>query len=297
MSQILSSTIKLNREQIETTVNNLARCRHFTKVEKIFEGSPKFTKEVLNELQELGIEATKITKFADNYIIYKFSNVKEFDSTKDLKKINKNIKIKNLNERTEFVFVVDCDKFDKQFYLALISLYPLIHKDLMKNIEKEKIKGGSEKPSTKDRTFNFKFESDDCYVSICPSNYITTSISKHFDNTILPCTYRIFSLCEIYPLIGSKNELFGFTKDFELAEYEELYNKMDYQYIMDNDPMVKILNARSGDLIIYKQILYDSVPYYEYAIRQVHQCLNNSESVDISGLYINDDDDDDDYYD
>lgn len=274
MAQILSSSIKLNEDQVETTVNNLAKIRHFNKVEVIFEGKPSFAESNLEKMKELGIVTGKVTKFANNYKIYKFSDVRTNDSVKTLLSYNPGAKIKNLEPRVEFLILVDSDKFDKQFYLAVVALYPYIHEDLLRQ----------NKSSVK----NEPDSDENCYVTIASTNIITSSIAKHFNDSILPCNYRIFSLCDVYPLIGSKRKLYGFTKDFEVMENEILYNKCSYPIILDSDPMVKILNARNGDLIICQHLLFETTPYWEYSIRKVEQCLNESDSVDISGLYVAD---------
>jgi hypothetical protein len=262
MSQILNSSIKLNEDQILTVINNLAKCRHLTKVEQIFKGKPSFKEETIKKLEELkevkkmNFEYSKVTKLVDVYI-FKLSIVEENDSVRELRIYNPNVKIKNLNERVEFVFVIDTDRFDKQHYLSLIALYPLIHDYV---------------------DFN------NVNVSITCSNLITTAIAKHFNSMFLPCPYRVFSLCDVYPLIGSKSGLYGFTSDFELIEYEELYNKCDYMIIYDNDPMVKILNAQENDLIICKNILFETTAYFEYTIRIVKRVLIDTDSIDTSGL-------------
>ena len=92
MSQILSSSNKLNREQIETTVKNLAECRHFTKIETIYEGKPTYSEENISKMKSLGIDLPKVTKFATNYIIYKLSEPEENESSRSLRKYYKNAK-------------------------------------------------------------------------------------------------------------------------------------------------------------------------------------------------------------
>ena len=183
--------------------------------------------------------------------------------TKELLRYNKDAKILNLNKRKEIVIVIDADKFDKQHYLAIIGLWGHIKNHLDLN-------------------------TDQCLVSIVSTNIITQAIEKHFTNiTILPCNYRLFSLCEVYPLIGSRSSLWcGSSRDFELLEYEPLYNKNNYQQIYDDDPVVKILNAKHKNLILCKQTYYETSPYTEYSIREVTPRLNDTESIDISGLHI-----------
>lgn len=267
MTQILSSSIKLNEQQVETTINNLVAIRHFTKKEKIFEGKPNFSTQQIELLKKKvsdKIEITKVTKFANNYTIYVLSNPKPAKYTEELRKYNKDVKILNLNERTEILIVLDSNKFDKQHYLAIIGFWDKIE------------------PYLKDA------KPDDCLVTIVSTNIITQAISKHFQSSmILPCNYRLFSLCEVYPLIGSRNTLWcGSSRDFELLEHEDLYNKNKYQIIFDDDPVVKILNAQKDQLIICKQTYFEVSPYSEYVIRKVTQRLNDSESLDISGLHI-----------
>lgn len=291
MTQIQSSSIKINLDQAEIVINNLATVRHFTKVEKLFKGLPSFSEESMRKLEELGINAGKITKFADNYVIYKLSEPKENDSVRNLRKYNKNIKIKNLNNRTEFIIVVDADKFDKQHYLAIIALYPIIHEELSKQLnltkqssEVKELKGGS----TLNRNFELKSESDECLVTIVPTNKLPLSIIKHFDANILPCTYRIVSAQAMYYLLGSTSRVMGsYCWDYELCEYEQLYNKKDYGVILDSDIVTKILNGRQGDLIICKAVRTEGTPYAEFEIRQVCSSLNEGEeSVDTSGVYV-----------
>lgn len=263
MTQLLSSSIRLTPEQVNTTINNLAKIRHFTKINKIFEGKPSFSQSDLEELKRIlpnQEEPYKVTKFADNYTIYLMSDPKPAPYTEELRKYNKNVNILNLNERQEILIVLDTNKFDKQHYLAIIGLWPMIAKYITKK----------------------------SIVTIVSTNIITQAISKHFVNTeILPCNYRLFSLCEVYPLIGSKNSLWvGSSRDFELLQYEPIYNKNKYSVIFDDDPVVKILNATKDQLIICKQTFYETTPYSEYNIRQVKQRLNDNESLDISGLHL-----------
>lgn len=286
MTQIQSSSIKITLDQAEIVIGNLATVRHFTKVEKLFKGLPSFSEESVKKLEELGINVGKITKFADNYVIYKLSEPKENNSVKNLRQHNKNIKIKNLNNRIEFVIVLDADKFDKQHYLAIIALYPIIHNELAKqlNISRNNLKGGS----TLNRNFELRSDSDECLVTIAPTNKLPQSIIKHFDANILPCTYRIVSAQAMYYLLGSTSRIMGsYCWDYELCEYEQLYNKKNYGIIQDSDIVTKILNGRQGDLIICKCVRTEGTPYAEYEIRQICSTLNDGEeSVDTSGVYV-----------
>ena len=302
MTQILNSSIKLNEDQIITTINNLAKCRHLSKVELMFKGKPSFNEKTTKQLDKLGVEYSKITKLVDVYL-FRLSKVVENESVRELRKYNTNVKIKNLNERVEFVFVIDADKFDKQHYLSLIALYPLIvnevetvdskvnkdvdnDKDVNKAVDKI-VDNDKDVNKAVDKIVDNKVDNDkdvNINVSITCSNLITSAISKHFNSAFLPCPYRVFSLCDVYPLIGSKTGMFGFTSDYELIEYEELYNKLDYMIVYDDDPIVKILNAKENDLIVCKNILFETTAYFEYTVRIVKRVLNDSDSLDTSGL-------------
>lgn len=256
----MASKLKLNFEQIETCVKNLAKIRHFKKVEKIYDGDASYKESVVNELKKLNIKYNKITKFADRYIIYKFSNVeKNSPSVNLIKEHNPDAKICNLEDRIEFVIVVDSDKIDRQNYMAIESLYPLIHNDLMKN-----------------KNFKFspdsdKFDDSEYYVTICPSNHIEEAMKKHFNIKFIPCNYKFFSLYDVaYPLIGSKSSLWcGFVFGYETIKYEKLYNNYKYAVIYNYDPVVKLLNAKDNDLIIAMQTMIEGRPYIEFVIKQI----------------------------
>ena len=257
MSQILSSSNKLNREQIETTVKNLAECRHFTKIETIYEGKPTYSEENISKMKSLGIDLPKVTKFATNYIIYKLSEPEENESSRSLRKYYKDAKIKNLNDRVDIIIVLDQDKFDKQFIMACASFWPMIH-NLIKKGETE------------------------CRINICPNNLLTTTIeSNHLYILIFPVIYKIFSLYKVYPLIGSKRQKFTFTRNYEVLEHFELYNHYKFPVIKDFDPVTYIMGAEPGDIIICQILLFETSPYFEYSIREVKETIKeDSESDD-----------------
>lgn len=284
MTQILSSRDKVSSVQAETCINNFAKVRHFTKVEKIFDGKPSFSAENIAEIKKLGLEPYKITKFANNYTIYKFSNVKSSESVDFIKRYNNNAKFKNLNERTEVAIVVDTDKIDKQNYLALQALYPIIHKELIKNNDYKMLYGGSEnendneeeKPEDEESSENYyiqyyKYISGPCYVTIMTTNHIEPAMVRHFHTRFLPCNYRVMSLYDdLYPLIGSKSKLwYGCVNNYEVIEHEDLYNGCQYSYIYDDEHLVKLLNANPGDLIVATQVLFEGRPYLEFVIKEV----------------------------
>ena len=132
MSQIFSSSDVLTDVQLIYCVKNFAAARHFTKVEKIFEGKGNYSENNINKLKNIGIDPEIVTRFPIRYMIYKLSNVEKSKSCETLEKFNSNIKIKNINERTEFLIIIDNNRFDKQNFLALLSLYPIIHEMLSK---------------------------------------------------------------------------------------------------------------------------------------------------------------------
>lgn len=290
MSQILSSKNNLTQSQIDACVKNFAAIRHFDKIEKIFEGKPSFSDAAIQQIKSLGLEPVKITKFADNYTIYKLTDVvskpkaMNVDQVKLIKSYDNDIKIKNLNDRIEFMIVINSDKIDKQNYLALQSLYPLIHNDLCKNKGYSMLNGGenSEK-STPDYIQYYKYNGGDCYVTVCPTNHIETAMQKHFNTRFLPCNYRVISLYDVYPIIGSKSQIWAscLSKYFEVCEYEPLYNGMNYSIIYDDEPLVKILNANIGDIIIGMHFINEIRPYGEFTIKQVTARNNDNDDDEI----------------
>jgi len=275
MTQILSSSNKLTPKQCEICINNFAKIRHFTKVEKIFEGKPSFASDNIERIKSLGLEPYKITKFANNYKIYRLSDVKSNETIELIKKYNADAQFKNLKDRIEFIIVVDTDKIDKQHYLALQALYPMIHQDLLTNKDYKMI-GGLDENNEDESDDNYyiqyyKYMNGPCYVSIMTTNHIEAAMVKHFHTRFLPCNYRIFSMYDdLYPLIGSRSQLwYGSVSNYEVLKYEKLYNGYNYSIIFDDDKIVKLLNANSGDIIIATHILNEGRPYFEFTLREV----------------------------
>ena len=286
MTQILSSRDKLTPAQCEVCINNFAKIRHFTKIEKIFEGKPSFSAESIAEIRKLGLEPHKITKFANNYTIYKLSDVKPSESIDFIRKYNKDVKFKNLDDRIEIIIVVDTDKIDKQNYLALQALYPIIHKELINNKDYKMLYGGdveetaqtseneNENENETDPNYYiqyYKYISGPCYVTVMTTNHIESAMQRHFHARFLPCNYRVLSLYDdVYPLIGSKSKLwYGCVDNYEVLEHEDLYNGCNYSYVYDDEHLTKLLNANPGDLIIATQVLFEGRPYLEFVIKEV----------------------------
>ena len=68
-------------------------------------------------------------------------------------------------------------------------------------------------------------------------------------------------------------------KDYEVLEYEKLYNGCNYSYIYDDEHLVKLLNANPGDLIVAVQVLNEGRPYLEFVIKEV-KTRNNDVDYD-----------------
>ncbi len=297
MTQIESSKVILrNLEQAETIINNLAKVRHFKKVELLFAGKPSFSQENLQLLKtKYNIDAPKITKLASEYRIYKLSEVEENESCKMLRKFNSNIQIKNLQDREEIVIYIDQDHYDKYFFLALIGLYPkfgdIINKQCgYKAMTEEEIKYVEKHYNgAKHRYFDSITETRDCLVSIITRNQSTVASRTNLDTSnLLPCSYRIMSGVELYPLLGSTERVMGsFTKDYELCKFEKPSNGRGWSKILDTDIVTKIMNGVPGDLINCKILLSESKScYYEYAIREVIKGATESDIMTTSGLHL-----------
>ena len=266
MSQIFSSSEVLTDEQLSYCIQNFATIRHFTKVEKIFEGKGNYSENNINKLKNLGIDPEIVTRFPIRYMIYKLSHVEKSKSCETLEKFNSKIKIKNINDRTEFLIIIDNNRFDKQNFLALLSLYPIIHEMLSKQ-------KGFELYTKLDEDYIQK--GNEVYVTVSTTFHIEPSLIRHLKTRFLPCNYRIFSMHNAYPLIGCKYKTWcGMCQDFEVLEYEKLYNNQKYSVIYNDEILVDILNANVGDLIICKTIFNEGRPYFEYTLREVYSRNN-----------------------
>lgn len=283
MAQILSSSNKLTSEQVEVCVHNFAKVRHFRSVELIFEGKPMFNQKSRDELTKLGLEPFQITKFADNYKIYMFKDVCETDSMKLIKKYNPTAQFKNTNDRVEIAIVVDSDKIDKQNYLALQALYPMIHPYLLQNTGYNMMGGEDEKERPAYIQY-YRYIQGPCFVTIFTTNHIEPAMLKHFHTRFIPCNYRVMSLYDdVYPLLGSRSRLWcGYTSNFEVIEHEDLYNGYNYSVIYDHEHLVKIMNANPGDLIVGTQIINEGRPYMEIVVKEVKTKANDGDDENTS---------------
>lgn len=175
---------------------------------------------------------------AENEKKYNLQHITKFANMyilKELKSENSSI----------FIIIVVSNNFDKQFMLACAWFYHLI--------DETKINGESA-------------------IYICPSFVVTESMKQHMPRDIFPVSYRLCSLTTLYPLIGSKNNLFGLVYKYELIPKKALVkpsNNKQYPCINYDDPIVLILNGDIGDVIEYKRILFDGCPFIEVCRRVI----------------------------
>lgn len=121
-------------------------------------------------------------------------------------------------------------------------------------------------------------------VFICPAYVITQAMQLHVPINLIPCMYRFVPLPEIYPLVGSKNQLYSMTYDYKIVPESEIPDNRQYSILFDNDPVIKVLNALPGDIIQYKRILCEGCPYAEYYRREVVSTVEDVNSIAKSGI-------------
>lgn len=226
----------LSKKQIETTLKNWFDILGITKYEILSQGKPVFSKE-----NEEKWKLQHITKFADNYTLYRGDG----------------------NEvGPMFFIIIETNKFDK-LNISACSWYYHIFENEIKNDPKYK------RPQ----------------VYICPAFVVTDTMLLHVPINVLPCLYRFVSLCELYPMIGSSEGLYGLSYDYTLIKDSAMpYNGRSYSIIYDRDPIVKILNALPGDVIQYKRVLSEGSPYGEYYRREVVSTTNDINIISPSGI-------------
>lgn len=161
-----------------------------------------------------------------------------------------------------FFIVIETDKFDKLNISACSWYYHFFESEI--------------KPST----LNSRPQ-----VYICPAFVVTDSMLLHVPINVLPCLYRFVSLCEVYPMIGSSEGLYGLSYDYQIVKDVKMsYNGRTYSVIYDRDPMVKVLNAMPNDIIQYKRVLSEGSPYGEYYRREVASTANDINIISPSGI-------------
>lgn len=176
----------------------------------------------------------------------------EYNYTKSYTKFADNYVIyrcKSLEDNHNEIYItVETDHYDKQNILAISGFEHLI-----KNYLEESC--NYPKPT----------------INICFAFVITEAMKSHIPSEIFftNCNVRLFSLCSLYPMIGSKTKLFGLTFDYKILPYCEAYNNKDYPIVSAGDPLVIALNGIEGELLLCARINFDVCVYKEYQIRRI----------------------------
>ena len=204
-------------------------------------------KPVFSRENEAKYNMPHITMFADNYTVY--STVATDPRT------NK--------EYNLFIIVIEATKFNKLFVSATIYYY---RKHIEANIDPNGFNGRPQ-------------------VILAPAFRVTDQMTSHIPINILPCLYRFVSIVEFYPMIGSKNGLFGLSREYEILPYTPMYNGRDYPVIFDYDPMAKLLNALPGDIVKAKICRSEGFSVYdEWYFRKVESTNNDVGVIAPSGI-------------
>lgn len=186
------------------------------------------------------------TKFANKYVIYLCKSLED--------------------NHNEIYITMETDHFDKQNILAISGFEHLIEPYLKESHDKAK------RPT----------------INICLCFVVTSAMRKHLPTDIFKIKpfLRIFSLCNLYPMIGSRNKIGGLTFDYEILPYEKTYNNKEYVEISAGDPMVIALNGIDGELIKCSRILYDDNAFKDIQIRKIINRVENLEIVSDSGILL-----------
>ena len=204
-------------------------------------------KPVFSKETEAKYNMPHITMFADNYTVYSTT------ATDPLSK----------KPYSLFIIVIEATKFNKLFVSATIYFYK---KHIEGNINPDGFNGRPQ-------------------VILAPAFRVTEQMTTHIPINILPCLYRFVSIVDFYPMIGSKNGLFGLSRDYEVIPYQPMYNGRDYAIIFDYDPMAKMLNALPNDIIKAKICRAEGFSVYdEYYFRKVESTNNDVNVIAPSGI-------------
>lgn len=130
-------------------------------------------------------------------------------------------------------------------------------------------------------------------MTILPAFTVSENLTSHYkENIILDCNYRIFSLIEIYPLIGNKNnDLFKLSYNYKIHHnssdnnFSSYYGK-EYPKIYDNDPIVKILNGIPHDIITCNALAYDDSVFSQTYIREIIPSERLFNKISLSGICL-----------
>jgi hypothetical protein len=256
--------ILLNKEQIKTTLTNLFKILNYKSHKEIFSGKPKFSKEYMERYNLM-----HITKFAQNYTVYECTLA---DDHQDLKLFGIHYM---------YYIVIESDHFDKLHIQTCSWFYHLFESKLVKPqidpLDSAQKEISENTPPDKSTGVWLRQPKIPTQVFICPAYVITDQMRLHVPTNIMPCPYTFVSLSVFYPIIGSKNNIFGLAFDYQLirhnSQIDEVQNKLKLTYpiIYDSDPMVKMFNGNVDDLMVCKRIILDVIPSTEYYIRQIKE--------------------------
>lgn len=254
MSQ-LQETRQLTSSQIETIMQNWFKVLNVKSHKVLASGKPVFSKE-----NEQKWNLPHITKFANNYTLYRCECNESLSTCDDVSK--KNDSARPTKSDPLFFIVLETDKFDKLNISACIWYYHLFEDELDNKRKRPQ-------------------------VFICPAFVVTDAMLQHVPINVLPCLYRFVSLCDLYPMLGSKNGLFGMSYDYKIigsSKDIESCNGRVYPVVFDYDPMARALNALPGDIIEYKRILFEAHPYAEINRREVTSTMSGVNVIAPSGI-------------
>lgn len=204
-------------------------------------------KPVFSRETEAKYNIPHITMYADNYTVYQ---------TKATDPISK--KKYNL-----YIIILEATRFNKLFVSATIFFYK---KHIEGNINPDGFNGRPQ-------------------VILAPAFRVTEQMTSHIPINVLPCLYRFVSIVDFYPMIGSKNGIFGLSRDYEVIPFEPLYNGREYPIIFDSDPIAKLLNTLPNDVIKCKICRAEGFSVYdEYYFRRVESTNNDVGVIAPSGI-------------
>lgn len=233
---------RLTNDQVERTLNNLFMIRHYDKTTVVYNDRPNKKKNIDNK--------SKITSIASNYKIYScevnehksLDDVKYNQNIKHLLKYNETLEFANTKPRTDIIILIDDEKFDRSHLTAILLL--------LDDIEEYKVD-----------------EIEVIFTTRIQKLIIPDVLIEELENRNMKC--NVYSLFEIYPLIGSPTALYGMAYGFELVEYQKLFNKCEYKLIHVSDPLVKILNGKCDQLVVGERVCFETSAYSEITIRKI----------------------------
>lgn len=244
MAQVISSSIHLNEDQIQTTLHNLWKCRKCKYEKVLVDGKPNFD---IKTMKMYGYK--RYTNFAERYVIYLCKSL--------------------VDEKPEIYITVESNHYDKQNILAIEGFTHIIKDYFVEDFDYPR-------------------------VNICLCFVLTEAIKTHLPFTIFQQNVfmRIFSLCSLYPLIGSKTNLFGLCYKYDLVKFfdynnKETYNHKDYSVMFSGDPISIIFNALPGDLIVCYRILNDGATVEDVQLRKVTDIKKTHAKINEAGIAPN----------